>query len=234
MDNAVILDELEDAAQGDSLVGDVGLIEAKANVAVVQDQESLDRAMDLLKQVKGMAKRVDEFFGPFEAAAKKTLDEIRGRKKVLKSPLQAAETVIKGKIGDYQIELDRQRKRLEEEAQRAAAAAAERSMDEAVAAEESGDLGAAEYALVEAEMAEDAALHMTVEGVKAKSSGLTLSKDYEIVSIDESKLPLYVDGVQMWKTPWEANIKRLIKMKNGNVEIPGVVFKETYSSRVRI
>lgn len=226
--------ELEDVQVGERLAGDISLIEVKADQVMITNQQSLDLAMDFLKQVKAMHKRVEETFKPMKDAAKKAVDAVRAREKEMLVPLEAAEKAVKAKITDYQLELDRIRVQMEEEAKRVAAEAARQSLNEAAEAESNGDMDAAEMALAEAEMAEETALHMSVAPVKATSSGLTMQKDYEIVSIDETKLPLYVDGVKMWKTPWEANIKRLIKMKGGLVTIPGVVFKETYTSKVRI
>lgn len=59
-----------------------------------------------------------------------------------------------------------------------------------------------------------------------KVSGVSTSTDWEIESIDASKVPTEVAGVIIRPVD-EAAVKRLIRMSKGAVQIPGVVYKKT-------
>lgn len=233
MEEIITAANLEDVEQKNGLQTDISFIEARADSVTITDQNSFEVASELIRQIKTMQKRVKEYWEPLRLNAKAAYDSVLARKNEMMNPLEAAEKTIKGKVSQYTIELEKEKKRQEAEARRLAEEEARRKLEEAVKADSEGDVATAEVAMMEAEIMETASKNISIQMEKPTADGVSLVKDYEIVSIDESQLPLYVDGVKMWKTPWEANIKRLIKMKGGMVNIPGVVFRETYNSRVR-
>lgn len=102
---------------------------------------------------------------------------------------------------------------------------AERLLNEAVESERNGD---AEEAAARMEYAETLATATTVvQGTPTpKVSGVSTSTDWEIESIDASKVPTEVAGVIIRPVD-EAAVKRLIRMSKGAVQIPGVVYKKT-------
>jgi len=65
-----------------------------------------------------------------------------------------------------------------------------------------------------------------------KVDGISYSDSYEIQEIDITKLPKELNGVILVK-PDESAIKNLIKLAKGNIEIPGVKFKEEKTIRAK-
>ena len=141
------------------------------------------------------------------------------------APLQEAESTLKGAMSSYLMEQEKKRLEQEERMRRLQETEAERLLNEAVESERNGD---AEEAAARMEYAETLATATTVvQGTPTpKVSGVSTSTDWEIESIDASKVPTEVAGVIIRPVD-EAAVKRLIRMSKGAVQIPGVVYKKT-------
>ena len=77
---------------------------------------------------------------------------------------------------------------------------------------------------VEAQIVEENAIAMNqvevnVDSGIEKVEGLSFRKDYEILVVDATKVPAYINGTELRKIDL-AQIKRFVKMTNNGVQIP--------------
>ena len=112
-------------------------------------------------------------------------------------PLSNAEKILKQTMGAYISEQERIRREAEEAARRAAQAEVERRLQEAIALEAQGKTSAADAAVEEAEIMDEMSNVVSVAAEKPKAEGVTTKKDWEIESIDSSKVPVLVAGVEL-------------------------------------
>ena len=124
--NALVLDSPED-----TLTREAGLIEQQASSVVVTNDAEYAAAGDLTKAVKQMQKKVKDYWEPMRVNAKAAYDEVLAHKKEMLDPLEAAEKILKGKMGDYSMEKERKR-RAQEEAMRKLAGVMNRSQCTAI------------------------------------------------------------------------------------------------------
>ena len=83
----------------------------------------------------------------------------------------------------------------------------------------------------EAEIIDSATVAVPTSPSK-KVKGVSSSKDWEIVSIDESKVPVDVAGTVIRPVDSGA-IMRLVRASKGSIRIPGVTYKEIVKMSVR-
>jgi len=209
----------------------VSVIEV-AKSLVVTNEADYQSAGEYLKAIKRQQKAVTEFFEPMRVSSKAAYDAVLSRKKAMLDPLKDAEAALKEKLDAF-IEVQ---KELQEEKNASLKERAARRLDEclaeAAAAEKAGDVLAAEMALAEAEMMDDAANGVGARSMLPKVNGISTVKSWEIISIDHKAVPAYVGDVVIRPVDEKA-VMTLIKATKGQVVIPGVQFKETVSHRVR-
>ena len=141
------------------------------------------------------------------------------------TPLRNAEATIKKSMGAYLTEQERKRREAEEAARRAAEEERERKLREAAELEEAGDKEGAEAAMTEAVVMDEAVAYSVPAAPKPKVAGVTSSKDWEIVDINPSMVPLAIAGVELRPVDQSA-VMRLIRASKGKIEIPGIVYRE--------
>ena len=208
---------------------EVSDIEQKAMNVVIATEDDYRFAGEITKSVKQMQKKVTEYWEPMRSSAKKAYDDILSHKKEMLDPLVSAEKILKGKISDYIIESERKKKEAEEAMKKIALQEANKKLEEAVELEKNGDAFAAEYALAEAEVYEEAAsLGVSAQAQKLKAKGVSYSTTWEITEIDEQLVPVDINGMVLRPVDQSA-IKALIKASNGRISIPGVKYKEKKS-----
>ena len=100
--NALVLDSPED-----TLTQEASLIEKQASSVAVTNDAEYAAAGDLTKAVKKMQKKVKDYWEPMRVNAKAAYDEVLAHKKEMLDPLEAAEKILKGKMGDYSMEKER-------------------------------------------------------------------------------------------------------------------------------
>lgn len=61
--------------------------------------------------------------------------------------------------------------------------------------------------------------------VTPKVSGVSTSKDWEIVEIDPKAVPLAVAGIELRPVD-QAAVMRLIRASKGQIEIPGITYRQ--------
>lgn len=201
-------------------------LEAAANNLVIDSDERYNQAAAFLQRIKTQQKTVTDFFEPLRKATKAAYDSVLSRKKDMTTPLDKAEKVIKGKMGEYQRKAEQARREQEEKLRRAAEAEREKAFAAAVAAEASGDALGAEMAMMEAEVMDDAAAVATVHLAAPKAKGVSTRKGWEITGIDPDKVPVAINGVVIRPVDEKA-VMALIKASKGTIQIPGITYQET-------
>ena len=205
---------------------DVTDIEFQAESLVIQTDEDYAFAGEFGKMLKKKASQVTTFFKPMKDSAYQAHKAVCDREKAMLTPLRNAEKIIKQAINIYDAEQKRKRREAEEAARRAAEAERERKMREASELEAAGDNEGAEAAFEEAAIMDDAASYAVVPATAApKVSGVSTSKDWEIVEIDPKAVPLAVAGVEIRPVD-KAAVMRLIRTSKGQIEIPGITYRE--------
>lgn len=226
------MSENESIAIKEELQSEVSNVELTAmNVNVTSDADYVS-AGELTKEIKRMQKKVEEYWKPIYENAYSAYKAVNEHKKEMLDPLKKAEGILKQKLSEYSMKKQREQREKEEALRKLAIQEMEKKLAEAAEAEKRGDTESAEYAMAEAEVYESASAIAMAPAAKPKADGISTSKSWEIVSIDERLVPVTLNGVVLRKVD-ESAIKRLIKLTKGQIVIPGVTFKETESISVR-
>jgi len=210
----------------------ISTVELKAEAIVIANDDDYKEASEFGREIKRAAADVTAFFKPMKEAANKAHKQVCDREKVMLGPLQRAESTLKRAMGDYALQKERERQAAEAEARRIAQEEADRKLAEAIKAEQEGDAQTAATALMEADFADRMSNTITVAVEQPKAEGISTSKDWEIVSIDERNVPVELVGVMLRPIDAKAVI-RLIRSSKGSVQIPGVVYKEVVKTSIR-
>lgn len=191
---------------------DVTDIEFQAESLVIQTDEDYAFAGEFGKMLKKKASQVTTFFKPMKDSAYQAHKAVCDREKAMLTPLCNAEKTVKQVMSAYIAEQERKRREAEEAARRAAEAERERKIQEA--------------ATLEAAIMDDAASYAVVPAtVTPKVSGVSTSKDWEIVEIDPKAVPLAVAGIELRPVD-QAAVMRLIRASKGQIEIPGITYRQ--------
>lgn len=216
----------------ETLGKEISAFEAQAASFVIASDVDYAEASEIIKRAKAMQKSIEEYWEPLRVSAKKAYDDVLSHKKTMLDPMKRVESILKGKMADYLTEQERQRKAREEELKKLALAEADKKLAESIAASEAGDDEAAEYAMAEAEVLEAAAVNSVIPKQSVKASGVSVSKAWKITSIDNSKVPIELNGFELRPVD-EAAVMRLIKASKGAISIPGVKYEETATISIR-
>ena len=215
------------------LGNEVSIIEKEAADLVINNDGDFQSASDILRQNKTLQKKVTDYWEPMRKSAKQAYDDVLAHKNEMLDPLKAAEKIIKKKIGDYTLKKQEEQRRREAEMRRLAQEEADRKLAEAIKCQDSGDEFGAEAAMAEAEVMDDMALsNISVPTQKPKADGVSMSKTWKIASIDDSKVPIDLNGAVLRPVDKSA-VMALIKATKGTIKIPGVVYEESVSVSVR-
>ena len=214
------------------LKAEVSIVERRASELQIVDDLSYGMAGELVKQVKIASKRVEEYWEPMRKSTYDAYKAVNTHKSEMSDPLKKAEKMIKDKMSSYMMEVERKRKEEEERLRELARQEMESKLREAEEATLMGDDEGAEMALAEASVMQNA-MSTVVESVQPEVQGISKRKDWEIVSIDSSKVPIDVAGVELRPVDEKAVIA-LIRGTKGKVTIPGVVYREKITMNVRV
>ena len=91
--NALVLDSAEE-----KLGKQVSTVEMQAEAIAITDAVSYEAAADMLRNIKDVGKKVEEYWEPLRKSAHQTYQDILDRKKEMVEPLKSAEKILKGKI----------------------------------------------------------------------------------------------------------------------------------------
>lgn len=193
----------------------------------IQNDDDLLVASRLMDGFKKAKKSVEDFFKPMKDNAYKAHRAVCDREKTLLDPYLQADKAVKSKVTAYNAERQRQ---AAIEAARLRAAQDEESrrlMEQAVAAESSGDAVAAESLLKQAAVTETicAPVHQD------KTAGISYRTTYSVTISDLAKVPCEINGIVIRPVD-ESAVRKLAQMSKGLVSIPGITIKtvqEAYS-----
>ena len=218
------------SAQEEQLSGEVTVIEKKASGIIIQNDDDYAFAGNFTRDVKAAEKRVEAFWEPMRKTTYDAYKAVTDHKKAMLDPLKNAETILKRKMSQYQIEQERKRRAEEERLRRLAQEEMERKLAEAAKAEKEGNVAEMEFAM--AEVMDSISQTTTIEPKQTKVDGISHSKAWQITKIDLSKLPCEIAGVVI-RPADEKAIMQLIKATKGAISIPGVEYEETVQISVR-
>ena len=219
--NALVLDTPEEKG----LSNEVSQFERKVLAMKVENDLGYAAAGELLKQIKGMQKKVKEYWEPLRVSAKKAYDDVLAKKKEMMDPIESAEKILKRKMGDYTLEQERRAREEEARRRREAQAEIDRKLEDAAALESEGDASGADFAMAEAEVYDQYASSVAVQPQQPKVNGVSTQKTWKIKSIDASKVPISFNGVELRPVDTAA-VLRLVKASKGQISIPGVEIAE--------
>jgi len=186
---------------------DVTDIEFQAESLVIQTDEDYAFAGEFGKMLKKKASQVTTFFKPMKDSAYQAHKAVCDREKAMLTPLRNAEKTVKQVMSAYIAEQERKRREAEEAARRAAEAERERKIQEAATLEAAGDADGAEAAFEEASIMDDAASYAVVPAAATP------------------KVPLAVAGIELRPVD-QAAVMRLIRTSKGQIEIPGITYRQ--------
>ena len=195
-----------------------------ANSMNITNQEDLEGAAAFLSEIKATQKKIKEYWAEPIKTAYEVHKGLKAKENQMLEPLQNSEKIIKEKISDYTITMERLKR---EEEERIKAEQERQALEQLQEAERLK----AEGNEVEAQIAEENAVAMSKIDIKVDSkvekvAGLSFRKDYEIIVADATKVPAYINGTEIRKIDL-AQIKRFVKMTNNGVQIPGIQVNET-------
>lgn len=215
------------------LAREVSDIELRAEAVVIENDDDYRAAGEFGVTLKTKAAEVMEFFKPMKDLAYKAHKSVCDREKAVLAPLKSAEATLKKAMGAYSAEKERKRREEEAAVRRAAEAERERQLQKAVELEEQGDADGAEAAMMDAEVMDQAAAYsIQPAAAQQKVQGVSTSKDWEIVSVDEKAVPAYIAGVEL-RPVNKGAVMRMIRASKGSVEIPGVQYREIVKTSFR-
>lgn len=195
-----------------------------ANSIDITNQEDLEYAAGFLSNIKATQKKIKEYWEEPIKRAYEAHKALKAKENQMLEPLQNSEKILKGKISDYTITMERLKR---EEEERIRAEQQQQALEQLKEAErlkaEGNDL---EAQIAEANAVAMSQVEVKIDSMVGKVDGLSFRKDYEIEVIDPLKVPAYINGTEIRKIDL-AQIKRFVKMTNNGVEIPGIKVKET-------
>lgn len=224
--------EVEQTEQEQVLSRAVSEIEFQAGAIIIDNEQDYQNAASFGRMLKQKSSDVKEFWKPMKDAAHRAHTEICNREKAMLQPLVNAEKILKETMGAYVAEQERKRREAEEAARKAAREEADRKLQEAIELEDKGDKVTAAAVIEEAEIMDEAAATVAVAAEKPKASGVATKKDWKITSVDSSKVPTSVAGVEIRPVDMAA-VMRLIRMSKGKIHIEGIEYEETVQMSFR-
>lgn len=228
--------EVEQTEQEQVLSRAVSEIEFQAGAIIIDNEQDYQNAASFGRMLKQKSSDVKEFWKPMKDATHRAHTEICNREKAMLQPLVNAEKILKETMGAYVTEQERKRREAEEASRKAARKAAreeaDRKLQEAIELEDKGDKVTAAAVIEEAEIMDEAAATVAVAAEKPKASGVATKKDWKITSVDSSKVPTSVAGVEIRPVDMAA-VMRLIRMSKGKIHIDGIEYEETVQMSFR-
>lgn len=236
-DQEVVLAELP-ATEQESIDGEqelqVSVTEfgKKASGIIVKTEDDFKNAAEFVKEIKKKANAVKTFFEPLKKSAYAAHQQVCSREKEMLAPLVSAEKEIKSAMAVWTEEKERERRAAEETARKAAQEQADRLLQESIELEKTGNTVAAEQKFNSAAMLEKQSGQIVIPVEKTQVSGVSQTKDWEITAVDETAVPVELNGMCIRPVDERAVLK-LIKESKGKIKIPGIEYKETTKFSIR-
>lgn len=187
---------------------------AQASTLTVSDDASFARGGEILLEIKRRSKSVEERFAEPVSLAHKAHKALTTLRDSVLSPFKQAEAQIKGKLGTYQMEVERRRQ--EEAARLRRQAEAQAEADRIAKAQDQmdkGDLKGCEQTLVAPLKYEPPRVEIP-EAPKLAGISFREVWKFEITNVNEIPMEYMV--------PDEKAIARVVKALGSKANIPGV------------
>ena len=195
----------------------LSLPEQAKQIVVIANTEDYTRAGQILLTIKEIRKKIENTFKPIKQKMDAAKKEVLDQEKLADKPLAEAEAWIKPLISSYNAEQERIRKAEEDRLRKIAEdEEKERRLNEAVAAEQSGNKEEAE-AIIEAPIQVPP---VVVQKTVPKVHGVSFTKLWKFRITNAALIP------NEYKIPDETKIGGVVRATKGTVQIPGV---EIYS-----
>ena len=193
-------------------------MESHAIALPVNDDETNLVAGEFLVAIRGLRRRIDETFDPVIDAAYRSHKAAIAAKKKHADPVDAAERIIKRKIGDYSLQ-EESRRRVEEARLQAEARAREEEarLAEAVALEQAG-----ESALADSVIAVPLVVAPVVLPPPPTAAGVSTRTTWAFRIVNPAIIP------RDFLTPDRVKIGGVVRALKGYANIPGI---EPYEDR---
>lgn len=199
----------------------------------VKSDSDYEVAIEMTRSVKELQRQVTDYWEPLRESTYKAYKTVTTKKKAMLDPLEKAESFLKEKVGGYLDLKEKQRREQERMMRLAAEQEMREKQKEAEKAIDAGNEVATEYAMAEAEVMENVAKAGMVESQNPKVDGVSVRKNWEIVSIDSSVVPTEFNGVEIRPVDKKL-VMNLIKASKGRIQIPGVQYREKASISVKV
>ena len=188
-----------------------------AKTLVIQDDDKFHFVNDLLKTIKGIRNKIDEYFDPAITKTRVAWKENIAMKKKQSEPVEQAERIIKTKIAEYHTKQDQ--KRMEEERRRQEILREqeeERKLTEAI---ETGDETILEEPIIVPEVKiEDTTKH----------KGISFSLIWKFRVVNKEKVP------EEYKIIDETKVGQIVRANKAKTNISGIEVYSEKSTRVRV
>lgn len=198
-------------------------------ITINNDEDNI-KAGNFLKQIKPVIKNIKDYWKPLKESAKKAHSDLCAKEKEMLEPLEQAEVQIKAKMSVYITEQEEKARKEQEALRKAQQEEALKQLAEAEKLKEEGKE-------LEAQMQEEMAY--AIDEVKTvvtptiqKQEGISYMTDYVIEVVDATKVPTYINGMEIRPIDTQA-IKKLAKLSKGQLQIDGIKISETKVMKVR-
>lgn len=196
---------------------------------IIQNQDDLKRATEVLKGVKSHRAKIIEYWKTAKESTKKAYQEIVSKEKQMLSICDKIEKNLKSEILSYKSTQERNALKLSDEAEQYRKQEVEKLLDESIEAQESGDEEKAQSKLRQAEMIEN--LESFTSKIFQSPSGITTQKRWQCRVTDNKLVPAFFNGIEIR----EISTKKLLELRkvNPGIKIPGVEFYQSENIAIR-
>jgi len=196
---------------------------------IIQNQNDLQRATEVLKGVKNHRAKIIEYWKTAKESAKRAYQEIVSKEKQMLNICDKVERNLKNEILSYKSTQERNALKLSAEAEQYRKQEVEKLLNESIKAQEGGDEEAAKYKLRQAEMIEN--LESFTSKIFQNPKGITTQKRWQCRITDNKLVPAFFDGVEIR----EINTKKLLELRKmkPEIKIPGIEFYRSENIVIR-
>jgi chemotaxis protein histidine kinase CheA len=243
---------MTEAIETKQIEQEVAPVVRRAGEIVVRNHEERAAAVAFLREVKGAAAKVKEFFGPMKTAAHEAHKRITAAETAMLAPLAEAERGLKVTVGTYDAEVERaaeiERRRLQAIADEKARKERERAEQEASRQRQIEEAARAEAARLRQEAAQaDAAERDRLEreadardraaaAAAVKVENKELAAAFAVAPVIQVAAPAKQAG-ESRRTTWKAQLTSLPELTGlpiGDVRLSFLTFDQAAANRFAI
>lgn len=188
----------------------------------ITSQSEYENAAMALTTIKNRIKAVKDYWADPKAKAAAAHKEICAKEKEMLAALMQSETIVKRAMQVFVDAEERKRREAEEAERRRREAEAEKLLEQAIQAEESGNAAAADINMAMAQIVEESPINVAPS---VKAQGVSVRKIWKARVIDEEKVPVRFNG-ELLRPVDTALLHAMARETKAPSTIPGVEFYE--------